>query len=100
MKLPLEFVVVGVPRTPQTTSPKSRADWRNRVQEAARAAVGSIEDPTTDSLKATIVYFYSLETSIDVDNIAKPILDGMRGIIFEDDNTINELVVRKVAQLD
>ena len=35
------------------------------------------------------------ETSLDVDNIAKSLLDGLKGVLFRDDKQVSELVVRK-----
>jgi len=35
---------------------------------------------------------------IDVDNCAKSILDGMNGIVYEDDNQVVDLRVRKLRE--
>jgi hypothetical protein len=40
------------------------------------------------------VYFY-LEAAIDIDNFAKPILDALIGLAYEDDATITDLVIRR-----
>ena len=42
-----------------------------------------------------IIYFYQGETTLDVDNIAKSLLDGLKGVLFRDDRQVSELVVRK-----
>ena len=42
----------------------------------------------------TIMYFYD-ERPLDVDNIPKPILDALKGLIFEDDDQVTDLVCRK-----
>lgn len=41
-----------------------------------------------------ISYFYD-EESLDVDNVPKPILDGMRGLVFADDGQVTDLLCRK-----
>ncbi len=42
-----------------------------------------------------IIYFYQAETTLDLDNIAKSLLDGLKGVIFRDDQQVSELRVRK-----
>ena len=42
-----------------------------------------------------IIYFYQGETTLDVDNIAKSLLDGLKGVLFRDDQQVSELLVRK-----
>ena len=48
-----------------------------------------------DELSVVIVYYYLNETALDVDNLAKPILDAMVGLAYEDDGQISQLTVRK-----
>ena len=42
-----------------------------------------------------IIYFYQGDTSLDVDNIAKSLLDGLKGVVFRDDQQVSELLIRK-----
>lgn len=42
-----------------------------------------------------IFYFYQGETTLDVDNIAKFLLDGLKRVLFRDDQQVSELVTRK-----
>jgi len=42
-----------------------------------------------------MIYFYRGETTLDVDNIAKSLLDGLKGVVFRDDQQVSELLVRK-----
>ncbi len=42
-----------------------------------------------------IWYFY-LENSIDLDNLAKPICDALKKLVYEDDRQIVELHLRKI----
>ena len=41
-----------------------------------------------------ITYFYD-DHSPDVDNIPKPILDALKGIVYEDDRQVSDLLCRK-----
>lgn len=90
-----DFVVVGVPRTPQTKSPKSRRDWRRRVREAAKAEWPESLAPLVGELSARIVYFFPGQTDLDVDGIVKFILDSLEGLVYEDDRTVFEVLCRK-----
>jgi hypothetical protein len=42
-----------------------------------------------------IIYFYFGETSLDVDNIGKSMLDALKGLILRDDRQVSELILRK-----
>ena len=51
-------------------------------------------EPVKHALSVTIVYFFD-PTPMDVDNIPKPILDGMKGIVYDDDIQINDVICRR-----
>jgi crossover junction endodeoxyribonuclease RusA len=42
----------------------------------------------------TITYFYD-SLSADVDNIPKPILDALKGLVYLDDGQITDIICRK-----
>ncbi len=42
----------------------------------------------------TLTYVYD-EIPLDVDNIPKPILDALQGLVFSDDEQITDLLCRK-----
>ena len=42
----------------------------------------------------TLTYVYD-EVPLDVDNIPKPILDALQGLIFSDDDQVTDLLCRK-----
>ncbi len=90
MAIHLEFVVLGPPISNQQSTPNGRANllaWR-----AAVAGAATPRWPTPlllGDLKAIIINFYaSIEPSVDVDNLAKPILDVMQNIVYADDRQI------------
>jgi Endodeoxyribonuclease RusA len=66
----------------------SRAAW-DRLREE------SVPGPPNQDLAVLIIYFYQGETYLDVDNIAKSLLDGLKGVLFQDDQQVSELLVRK-----
>jgi|SRR5215472_15908943 Holliday junction resolvase RusA-like endonuclease len=90
----MEFIVVGAPRS-ANANPRSRRRWRERVARAARERLWEEDGPTAHDVAVLIVYFYQGETTLDVDNIAKSLLDGLKGVLFRDDRQVSELVVRK-----
>jgi hypothetical protein len=93
-----EFVVIGIPRTPQTKSPKSRSDWRDRVKAAARSAWTEVRPPLVEEVSVVMIYFYTEETNLDVDGVPKLVLDGMEGIVFEKDSVVSQVLCRKTRQ--
>ena len=41
-----------------------------------------------------ITYFFE-DASLDVDNIPKPILDALEGLVYSDDSQVSDLLCRK-----
>jgi hypothetical protein len=67
------------------------SQWRDYVRQAAEQSW-----PAEGLLMLTIMYFYDREArEIDVDNIPKPILDSIKGLVYQDDSQITDLVCRK-----
>jgi hypothetical protein len=90
----MEFIVAGAPRS-ANANPRSRRRWRARVSRAARERLQEEGGPTNQDVAVLIIYFYQGETFLDVDNIAKSLLDGLKGVLFRDDQQVSELLVRK-----
>jgi hypothetical protein len=90
----MELIVVGAPRS-ANANPRSRRRWRERVARAARERLREQGGLTDQDVTVLIIYFYQGETTLDVDNIAKSLLDGLKGVLFRDDRQVSELVVRK-----
>ena len=93
MTLPLEFILIGSPRSQQASRIGLRA-WRRRVQEEAERHLESGGAPFDGNVKIAILYFYD-DAPMDVDNIPKPILDALKGLVYNDDSQITDLVCRK-----
>lgn len=90
----MELVVPGAPRSANAGA-RSRRRWRERVARAARERLAEEDAPAEPDLSVLIIYFYQGETVLDIDNIAKSLLDGVKGILFADDRQASELLVRK-----
>jgi crossover junction endodeoxyribonuclease RusA len=93
LPLPFDFVVFGVPLSKQGRSPAAVQRWQQVVANAARDAVPRRRGghrPAGGGLAVTLVYFYQ-EPPLDTDNMIKPILDAMKGIVYKDDRQVVDL---------
>jgi hypothetical protein len=90
----MEFIVAGAPRSANANS-RSRRRWRERVSRAARERLEQESEPTDQDVAILIIYFYHGETTLDVDNIAKSLLDGLKGVLFRGDQQVSEILIRK-----
>ena len=50
--------------------------------------------PVTVPVRLEITHFHEA-VELDVDNLAKPIMDALKGLIFLDDRQVKELLCRK-----
>jgi hypothetical protein len=91
---PVEIIIERVPVSLQASG-KSQKRWTGEVAEAARARqretyeLGFLDNRP---LAATIYYFPSAPMEGDIDNIIKPIMDG---VAYLDDKVIERVVVQK-----
>ncbi len=98
LPFPLEFIIPEVPRSGQSANARAREAWKGRVACRAAAHVRTLRefyflDPRP--LAVTILYFPFGAMRGDVDNIVKPILDGLIGILYPDDRVIERVTVQK-----
>jgi Holliday junction resolvase RusA-like endonuclease len=92
--LPFEFTIKGIPVSTQTRNRPRLREWKGQVNAAAQAAMNTSAEAVTDSVCVTITYYYDGD-SPDVDNIIKPIQDGLNGVVFVDDTQVVEIKSRK-----
>lgn len=91
--VPLEFVVPGVPKA---HSSKSRDTWQKNVRDCALSLVSALGLLLAEPLTVVIVFFHRDPVGgPDVDNMSKPILDALKGLILEDDRHVVQLIARK-----
>ena len=88
------FSVDGVP----VSSQASRQSRRRYKQSVAHEAANSIVSPIND--KDTVIieidwFTQGLANEPDTDNIAKPIIDALKAILFTDDRQVQSHTVRK-----
>ena len=92
--LPFEFVVDGPPVSQQARRRARVRRWTEEVRRSAAQDWPVGEFPEMGPIMLTIIYFYDT-VEIDVDNILKPILDALKGLLYMDDNQITDILCRK-----
>ena len=68
-------------------------EWTQRVQTVAESRWDS-DPPFAGEVVVVITYFFE-GASLDVDNIPKPILDALKGLVYSDDSQVSDLLCRK-----
>ena len=87
------------PVSAQKRGKKTR--YQHSLRNAAMSQVGKAKTSMLDGeLYARITYFHAQKTELDVDNIPKPILDALIGIVYDDDNRISQCLITRVSQKD
>lgn len=87
----LEFVVFGTPMAAQASTEAKRF-WRERVRAEARVATAAACWLPLDAVVLRVAYFYVDAPAADLDNIVKPIQDALKGIAYDDDIQVIDLV--------
>ncbi len=94
---PLEFFIEETPKSLQAST-HSKERWKETVRAAARARaretdeIGFLDDRY---LAVTIFYFAPEKMQGDIDNIVKPILDGMITVAYKDDQIVERVLAQK-----
>ena len=85
---------------PISANAKSQqSQWYTQRLQAVAMATGQL--PLSGPLYARIVWFQLHRSPGDVDNIAKRILDALKGIVIHDDDDIDRcLIQRSIAEAD
>lgn len=96
--LPFEFVVFDTPRSQGSSNAQRGGAWQTQVANAAAARWGT-QPPVVNTLAVSITFLYDpLQPAgqrPDIDNIAKPILDALEGLVYHDDAIISDVLCRK-----
>lgn len=93
MALPFEFALDGPPVSQQARRRFRVSQWTQNVRGSAeRRWDGS--PPVGGPVMVDILYIFD-SVPFDVDNIPKPILDALKGLVYADDSQITDLTCRK-----
>ena len=92
--LPFEFVVEGPPVSQQTRRKARRRAWVDELRRRAMSRWTTGEPPVVGPIRVDITYVF-VSVTIDLDNLAKPVLDALKGVVFQDDGQISDMRIRK-----
>jgi hypothetical protein len=79
---------------PKSVRGKSSASYTRRIQDAARTQSAQI---LTGVLYVRITWFQLEQSTGDVDNMAKWILDSLKGVVIQDDDDIARCLIQKTV---
>ncbi|MGH6906012.1 MAG: RusA family crossover junction endodeoxyribonuclease [Geminicoccaceae bacterium] len=92
--LPFEVVIHGPPVSQQTRRRARRRAWIEELREAVRNRWPAEEPPALGPISVTITHIYA-EVAVDLDNLAKPVLDALKGLVCQDDGQVTDIKMRK-----
>lgn len=87
-----QFCVSGPAVSARTKNRSLLREWLQRVAEAAHVAWSEGGPPLQGDLTVSISEF-SASSVRDRDNLAKPVLDAMQGIVYVNDRQVKSLQV-------
>ncbi len=91
--LPFEFVVYRSPVSQQARRRELVRQWTQEVHNAA-AALWRQQQPVDGAVAVMITHLFD-RAELDVDNMPKPILDALKGLVYSDDAAVTDLICRK-----
>jgi len=86
------IVVEGRPASYNSSS-RNKRRWKNQVAVEARSVCSA---PSSCDLEVNITFFYKAVTDFDTDNMSKPTIDALKGIVFLDDRQVKKRSVTAV----
>lgn len=102
MRLIASFIVEGEPIPKQSFRYAKSGSYQTARVKAHEDRIGweakggcSLPDPTAGNVIVDVCFFRKAKRRCDLDNLAKMVLDGMKGIVFVDDAQIVRLKVEK-----
>jgi len=91
----MSFAMVLAQR-PLSSAGEAKHSYMDSLARAARA--NWRDTPRLDGpLYIRIVWVYADKTTQDVDNIAKRILDALKGIVYDDDHSVVKCLTEKIS---
>ena len=94
---PLEFFVEGTPKSLQASA-ESKSVWMETVGKTANDRIRETVDWVfLDDRRVAVTIFYFAPDGMegDIDNIIKPILDGMENSAYLNDRVVEKVLVQK-----
>ena len=86
-------IVLVIPGIPRAKRSKSGPRYERSVQETAQRY---FQEPLRQyGLIVEIHHFYTTGNRLDIDNVQKPIFDGLKSAAFIDDDQIDQVLARR-----
>lgn len=82
---------MGTPASVQGSADRKRF-WQQRVRRSAEEARRDRSPTAFSEYVLRVAYFYVYAPAADLDNIIKPLQDALKGIAFEDDVQVVDLI--------
>lgn len=89
------LVWILLPRTPKSFGAERQQGYRQALRDVAKARYPH-EPSGAESLYVRIVWFSRKQGGPDTDNIVKPILDELDGIIYRTDAQIKQCLAMRI----
>jgi hypothetical protein len=89
------LVWILLPRTPRSLGAERQQGYRQALRDGARAHY-THEPSDAESLYVRIVWFSRKKGGPDTDNIVKPILDELDGIVYRTDAQIKQCLATRI----
>ena len=98
----IRFNVSGIPRAKQSFkfsrrggyTPARTKSWQDAVSTAAWFAMQG-KDKLVGDLAVELDFYLPNKRRVDIDNLSKGVLDGMNGIVYDDDCKVVDLYLHK-----
>lgn len=101
------FTMKGVrPRTKQSFNYGKRGGWTDREITEWQEAIGweakarFTGDPWEGEVHMTVFFYLPDNRKRDLDNLLKPLLDALNGIVYLDDKQVTSIFMRKKIVAD
>jgi hypothetical protein len=86
---------LAIRRRPPSASKGLNRKFQAALRQAVQTRFGK-QDLMTGDLYCRIVWFHNEDVTQDVDNIAKQIVDPLKGVVFADDLTIAQCLISRI----
>ena len=93
----MTFAIVLAERPVSAQKKGKKQRFKQAIRNAAMRQVGKAKMPLLNGeLYARITWFHRVYPQLDIDNIPKPILDALVGIVYDDDHRIAQCLTSRI----
>jgi crossover junction endodeoxyribonuclease RusA len=89
-----EFIIAGPPVSQQARRRERLRAWVDAIREEAQRSWPRDDQPADGPIQLELLYLF-VGSAVDLDNLAKPFLDALKGLAYVDDGQVTDLIVRK-----